>query len=62
VVVDEDDQPLWVPGVAQRVEDGRAAAAMRVWLAPSTDVEWERSDGGHPEAARPDHGGHERRT
>jgi len=62
VVVDEDDRPLWVPGVAQRVEDSRAAAAMRVWLAPSTDVEWERRHGGHREAARPDGGGHERRT
>jgi tRNA(Ile)-lysidine synthetase-like protein len=39
VVVDQDDQPLWVPGVAQRVCNTREPAGMRVWLAPCTDDE-----------------------
>ena len=38
VVVDEHDEPLWVPGVAQRVCDTREPAGMRVWLAPCGDV------------------------
>ncbi len=33
IVVDEHDEPLWVPGVAQRVCDGSASAGMRMWLA-----------------------------
>jgi len=34
VVVDERDEPLWVPGVAQRLCDGGAPAGVRMWLAP----------------------------
>lgn len=36
VVVDHDDEPLWVPGVAQRAVDVDAAAGLRMWLAPSS--------------------------
>jgi tRNA(Ile)-lysidine synthase len=36
IVVDERDEPLWVPGVARRVCDGEAAAGMRMWVAPTT--------------------------
>jgi tRNA(Ile)-lysidine synthase len=39
VIVDEDDEPLWIPGVAQRVCNTHEPAGMRVWLAPGTDVE-----------------------
>jgi hypothetical protein len=34
VVVDERDEPLWVPGIAQRVCDAGARAGIRMWLAP----------------------------
>ncbi|HSK97247.1 MAG TPA: tRNA lysidine(34) synthetase TilS, partial [Euzebyales bacterium] len=34
VVVDESDEPLWVPGVAQRMCDMGAPAGIRMWLAP----------------------------
>lgn len=34
VIVDQDDEPLWVPGIAQRLCDTREAAGLRVWLAP----------------------------
>jgi hypothetical protein len=33
-VVDERDEPLWVPGIAQRVCDAGAQAGIRMWLAP----------------------------
>ncbi len=33
VIVDEHDQPLWVPGVAQRACAGDAPAGIRMWLA-----------------------------
>ena len=36
IVVDEHDEPLWVPGVAQRACDGDAPAGMRMWVAPTT--------------------------
>jgi hypothetical protein len=34
VLVDEHDEPLWVPGIAQRVCDAGEPAGIRVWLAP----------------------------
>jgi hypothetical protein len=34
VVVDAADEPLWVPGVAQRAYDPGEPAGIRVWLAP----------------------------
>jgi tRNA(Ile)-lysidine synthase len=34
VLVDEHDEPLWVPGIAQRLCDAEQPAAIRVWLAP----------------------------
>ena len=36
IVVDADDEPLWVPGVGQRALDDRREAALRLWLAPSS--------------------------
>ena len=33
VIVDEQDQPLWVPGVAQRAGADDAPAGVRMWLA-----------------------------
>lgn len=36
VLVDETDQPLWVPGVAQRAYDPEAPAGIRVWLSPAS--------------------------
>jgi tRNA(Ile)-lysidine synthase len=38
VVVDERDEPLWVPGIAQRVCDTAAPAGVRMWLAPHSDA------------------------
>jgi tRNA(Ile)-lysidine synthetase-like protein len=38
IVVDEHDEPLWIPGVAQRADDEAVAAGMRVWLAPTAVV------------------------
>jgi tRNA(Ile)-lysidine synthase len=35
VVVDEHDEPLWIPGVAQRACDRHAAAGMRMWVGPT---------------------------
>jgi tRNA(Ile)-lysidine synthetase-like protein len=35
VLVDEHDEPLWVPGVAQRACDPAEPAGLRVWLAPA---------------------------
>ncbi|CAN5918351.1 hypothetical protein BH23ACT10_BH23ACT10_02000 [soil metagenome] len=35
VVVDEHDEPLWIPGVAQRASDDTVTAGMRMWLAPA---------------------------
>jgi tRNA(Ile)-lysidine synthase len=37
VVVDEHDEPLWVPGVAQRVRDDDRPAGIRMWLAPGAE-------------------------
>jgi hypothetical protein len=35
VIVDHHDEPLWVPGVAQRAVDIDTPAGLRMWLAPS---------------------------
>jgi tRNA(Ile)-lysidine synthase len=35
VLVDASDEPLWVPGVAERSWEADATAGARVWLAPS---------------------------
>jgi tRNA(Ile)-lysidine synthase len=37
VVVDEHDEPLWVPGVAQRVGNDDRSAGIRMWLAPGAE-------------------------
>jgi tRNA(Ile)-lysidine synthetase-like protein len=42
VLVDEHDEPLWVPGVAQRVCNPAEPAGLRVWLAPGADSERSR--------------------
>jgi tRNA(Ile)-lysidine synthase len=41
VLVDEHDEPLWVPGVAQRACDPAEPAGLRVWLAPGGEGEGE---------------------
>ncbi|HEX6254843.1 MAG TPA: tRNA lysidine(34) synthetase TilS [Euzebyales bacterium] len=35
IVVDEHDEPLWIPGVAQRACDRQVAAGMRMWVGPT---------------------------
>jgi tRNA(Ile)-lysidine synthase len=39
IVVDEHDEPLWIPGVAQRACDRHAPAGMRMWVGPTAVLE-----------------------